>query len=259
MVKGRVCIVGNSHVAAWRGGLDLMPQLAGRYTFDFFAAQSDLMRDVELRGSTLAPSSEVTRRRMAMVSGGKSEIPLAEYDHFLVVGLGFNLVKPIEVLRGFQIHGFPVEAGEEALPYLSRPCYEALIASVQRYSTAAHFVRMLRKATHGRIVLVPQPLPSESILRAPHWRRLVVNGLFAHVVALYEKHAEDLARELSAELLMQPADTLTKDSLTQVGFSHGSVRISSDMATKHPENEPYHMNANFGGVMLGTLDKLLSQ
>lgn len=88
MTKPRICVIGNSHAAAIRTGLDLMPALGAAAHFDFFAAQRDWMREMELQGDALVPTSEVTRDKIALHSGGMERIEARQYDHFLLVGLG---------------------------------------------------------------------------------------------------------------------------------------------------------------------------
>lgn len=258
MASHRVCIIGNSHVAAWRVGMDLAPKLWEGMKFDFFAAQSDLMREMELRGKMLVPTSPVTRQRMARVSGGKAAINLHDYTHFVIVGLGFNLVKLINVLGNFQLYGFG-KAGNEVLPYLSRPCYAALVKSILHNSSAMHFVRLLRGAGIASVTLVPQPYPSENIIKGGLWKRAADNGTLAHAIGLYAGFASQEAAEAGCELLFQPADTLTSDSLTLASYSADSVRLGSDMTTKHPQGEPYHMNGQFGVEMLKSYLGLLKQ
>ena len=131
MREHRVCIIGNSHAAALRTGLDLVPELNEELSFDFFAAQSDLMREMELRGTVLVPTSELTKRRMSIVSGGKTEIETADYTDFVIVGLGFNVLDAVNVLRQYRLYGFQGK-GDEAAPYISRACFAALIESMLR-------------------------------------------------------------------------------------------------------------------------------
>jgi hypothetical protein len=131
MTKRRVCIIGNSHVAALRSGLDLLPELDQGFTFDFFAAQSDLMRDMELKEKTLVPTAELTQGRMISVSGGKTHIETAEYTDFIIVGLGFNYLQATAVLKANQVFGY--HGSGKRLPMISRPCLAALIAEYLIY------------------------------------------------------------------------------------------------------------------------------
>lgn len=255
MPDKRVCIIGNSHVAAWRVGMDLAPEWESACHTEFFAGQSDLMRHVELRDGVLVPTSELTRRRMKIVSGEKTEIPLSEYTHFIVIGLGLNTVDPVETLRDFRLPPFQ-QPEAEAGPLISRPAFAALVESLARHSTAAYIAGLVRKASDAPVVMVPQPYPSETVLNVPHWKRLGDSGALAHVVALFRASAAKVAKDLRCELLLQPASTVVKGHFTDKRYSTGSTRLGAD-DVEHPETEPFHMNGAFGAEMLRSCLRVL--
>lgn len=257
MAKHRVCIIGNSHAAALRVGLDLVPELNEKLTIDFFAAQSDLMREMELRGTVLVPTSELTKRRMSIVSGGKAEIETADYTEFVIVGLGFNVLDAVNALRQYRLHGFQGK-GEEAAPYISRACFAALIESVLRASTAVYFARLLRSASRARIVVIPQPYPSADILKGGIWKQAAESGLLTYVAQQYEDIARRLAKGLQCEILFQPSGTLLQDGITQAKYSVDSVRLGADMSIKHPPGEASHMNAAYGAELLKQYEEMVS-
>jgi hypothetical protein len=248
MARKKVCIIGNSHVAAWKLGMEQVPEWGSDCETDFFAGQSDLMRDLELRDGVLHPTSELTRRRMMTVSGDKTEIPVGDYTHFVVIGLGLNTVKPVELLRELRVH--PFERGEPTkLPYVSQACFGTLAESLARASTAVYITSLLREATDAQVIVVPQPFPSETVTTVPLWRRARASGAVAHVAGLFESNLAMLARELDCEPLVQPPATVVDGVFTAEHYSTGSIRLGGDKVA-HPETEPYHMNAAFGAEML---------
>lgn len=249
MVKHRVCLIGNSHAAALRAGLDLAPDLYDKLAIDFFAAQSDLMREMELQGTKLVPTSELTKRRMSLVSGGKQEIETADYTEFVIVGLGFNVLDVVNALRQYRLYGFQSK-GDETFPYISRACFTALIESKLRASTAVYFARLLRSANRARIVIIPQPYPSADILKGGIWKMAAESGQLAYVAQQYEAAARQLAKCLQCDILFQPASTLLQEGITQAKYSVDSIRLGADMSTKHPPGEASHMNAAYGAEVL---------
>lgn len=248
MAEPRICVIGNSHAAAWRAGLNAGFAPERELRWDFFVAQGDLMRNTELRDTVIIPTAEETRRRVAAIVGPQTEIETRDYHCFVLVGLGISLVDAVEALRGFQLLG--VETPAEDLRWLSRPCYMHLIKSLLRASTALHIAKLLRRVTDKPIFLVPQPYPSEAILRMGWWSRVAASGALGLAMACYRQAVEAIARELDCELLLQPESTLGRHSLTLESYAVDSVRLSADLAMKHPAEEPFHMNAAFGTVML---------
>ena len=252
MTKRLVCVIGNSHAAMLKAGLELVPGIAETISFEFFAAQSDLMRNTELRGTVIAPTTELTKRRIGSFSAGKVEIESADYAEFLVIGLGFNVIKAMDVLKDHGLFGF--EGPESNIAsYISRACFAAVLESTLRSSTAMHFSRMLRGVSAARIVVIPQPYPSEKILQggqSDFWKRAAASGLLEYVAQLYEATARRVIAEAGCEYLPQPPETLQPGPFTQDRFSQDSIRLAKDMNHKHPPAEPYHMNAIFGSEVL---------
>ncbi len=267
MSKQRVCIIGNSHAAALRVGLDLLPELNDKFVFDFFAAQSDLMRSMELVGRKLVPTSEVTRQRLNAYSQGRAEIEIDGYDSFLIVGMGFGIagpgfISPFSALQKYQIFGFQNTETAASGGFISKPCFDALTESVLRNSTANYFAAILRKETSVPVFLAPAPYPSEDVLSAgpkEFWLQSIRNGAWPYAVKVYRDKAEKIAGVSGCRLLFQPAQTLTQDSFTRKEFSHESVRLSEALDVKHPPFEPYHMNAAYGAEMLNAYHAMMSR
>lgn len=259
MSKNRVCVIGNSHIAALRSGLDLMPELGTEFIVDFFAAQSDLMREMELQGTRLTPTSELTKNRMSVISGGKTQIETSDYTDFLIVGLGFNFLQAINTLRKYQLYGFQ-DGVEKNLPYLSRACLTALIEFSLRESTAMYFARLLRRVSKARIVVIPQPYPSEIVKQIScgrFWTYASDSGLLTFVCGLYKKCAKQVITSVDCEIIFQPSGTLAQEGITHAKYSIGSVRLGADKNHRHPLGEAFHMNAVFGTEVLKVYRELL--
>ena len=256
MAKQRICVIGNSHAAAFRAGLDLLPALKESADFDFFVAQSDLMRQVELQDTALVPISELTKRRMSLYSNGIEQIETQQYDSFLIVGLGFGIHSaghsPFSVFSKYQIVGFEGLC-DTTSPFLSRACFAALMESILQNSTALYLAHLLRNVTNKRIFLAPMPYPSENILtsqKPKFWKQAVENGAWLYSVSLYQNAAEQITNKAKCEILFQPNNTLTTCCFTQAKFSHNSMRLAAGVNEKYPPSEPYHMNALYGLEML---------
>lgn len=256
-----MCVIGNSHAAALRAGLDISTDLSEKFTFDFFAAQSDLMREMELRGTALVPTSNLTRLRISQVSGGNVEIETTRYADFIVVGMGFNIVKVMNALDKFRLFGFNYN-GSEDVPYLSHACLLALIRSILGGSTAIHLARLLRSTSNARIVMIPQSYPSEEILKgeqASTWNQAVSNGFLEYVAQRYEEIAKQVVADAGCDYLPQASNTLLPGPFTQAKFSINSVRLGADKNRKHPAGEPFHMNDLFGASVLKNYDEWLTR
>jgi hypothetical protein len=241
-----------------------MPNLEATSHFDFFAAQRDWMREMKLQGALLLPTSDITREKIALHSCGMERIDADQYDHFLIVGLGFGIcgpgfISPFSVFRRYRIAGFD-GLREETNSYISRPCLAALTESILRNSTALYLARLLRSVSDARIFVIPTPYPSEEILVSEDerfWRRAVECGAWGYANALYTKMATQTAADTGCEILFQPDKTFAHNSFTKAKYSHGSIRLAADMDHVHPPSEFFHMNALYGAELLKSYAELI--
>jgi hypothetical protein len=204
----------------------------------------------------LVPTSDITREKIALHSGGIEHIDVRRYDHFLITGLGFGVcgpgfISPFSALKKYRIAAY---AGllERESSYISRACFAALTASILRNSTALYLARLLRSISDAKIVLVPTPYPSADILNSEDgefWKRAVECLAWNYAIELFTEMAAKTVSDAGCEILFQPSDTLAH-SFTQVKFSHGSIRLSADLNLEHSPSEPFHMNALYGAELL---------
>lgn len=250
MSKRRICIIGNSHAAAISSGLELLPQLSEEFSFDFFAAHSNFMQEMELRDTLIVPTSEKTKQRWRVSSGGASEIDTSCYTSFLIIGLGFNALAAIYALRKYRLYGFHSNR-DNATPFLSRACFEALMRSTLSSSPAMYFARLLSSKSNVQTVLIPQPYPSEEILNGEHefsdfWNCGLKNGMVSYATQVYKDAAKRVTGDVGCELMLQPVNTLAQEPFTKSIFS-----LNSDLPNEQL-GDPYHMNKSFGAEVLKT-------
>lgn len=248
MSKRRICIIGNSHAASISSGLELMPELSEKFSFDFFAAHSNFMQEMELRGPVIAPTSESTRQRWKVSSRGKTEIDTSNYTNFLIVGLGFNALTAIYALRKYRLYGFHSDS-DKAATFLSHACFEAMMRSTLNSSPAMYFARLLGGVSNAQVTLIPHPYPSEEIINGGHeysdfWKFGIDNGMLSHATRLYRDVAKQVTSEVGCGLMFQPSSTVVQDLFTQFKFS-----LNSNMSNEQ-SSDPYHMNKLFGAEML---------
>lgn len=248
MDKPRICIIGNSHAAAIQAGLELMPELREQCSIDFFAAHSNFMKDMEVRGTLIVPRSDNAKQKWKMSSGGMMEIDTSRYTHYVIVGLGFNSLTAIYALRKYQLYEFAGNSNRSA-PYISRACFRQLMISTLNNSPAMYFARLLSNLGKRQIVLIPQPYPGEEILNGKYefselWVRGVEIGSISYATRLYRDAAERVTKEVGCALMFQPPATVGQELFTQARFS-----LNSSLGDEQ-SRDPYHMNKWFGVEIL---------
>ncbi|MES2144715.1 MAG: hypothetical protein V4516_10245, partial [Pseudomonadota bacterium] len=126
----RLCVIGNSHVAAFKLGWD---QLAARgdaltraIAPTFFGAPRDGLKNLAVRDGRLVPTADFVRDHFARMSGGRADVDPAVYDGFLLVGLGASMKRALRFYRTHRWFGLQQHPGR---PVTSRSFARAFLAA----------------------------------------------------------------------------------------------------------------------------------
>ena len=87
----RVCVLGNSHLAAVKLGWNQRAAAHPDLHCDFFGAPKNGMAEVAFEDGLIVPQNEAVRAAFAMTSGGRESVQLRDYDCVVAVGLGFSM------------------------------------------------------------------------------------------------------------------------------------------------------------------------
>jgi hypothetical protein len=219
----RICVLGNSHVASLKQGLDTMGP--SDIAWDFFAAPARTLAGLERKGHKLVATTETLKKTIAYTSGGKTEIDIAAYDAFLVYGLRLRM---------------PVVEQRLSSAVQRQVCIDTLARTLNLRTFS-----LVRQATQAPIYVGHDPQEArtgEIATAAP--------GLaYGEVYEIMK--AEILSRR--ASLIRQPQETFHDDWFTKERFSEGSTRldIGRDPANPfHDEDDNKHMNGDYGRIWL---------
>lgn len=249
----RVCIIGNSHLAAWKLGWDRLRGDAKAFDVTFFGSPRNTMHALAARDDRLVPGLPELQASLVFTSGGKSEIVAADYDCFCLVGLGYGARWLVDLHRDHRAESHACRTG--GFTHVSDACFEAAIRDTFSDMLALRTQRKLREITDAPVFLAPHPMPSLDILSSEdpgeaHWRVVAESGDDRPLVELMDRINSGWK---GLRVLPQPADTLARPLFTQPRFSVGSVRLSEGFQHKHPESDHFHMNADYGAICMEAL------
>jgi hypothetical protein len=255
----RVCIIGNSHLAAWKLGWDRLREGAKDFDVTFFGSPRNTMHALSVQEGRLVPTLPELQNSLVFTSGGTGEIVAADYDLFCLVGLGYGARWIVDLHRDHRAESHGCRVGTFTL--VSDACFEAAIRGTFSDMLALQTYRKLREITAAPVVLAPHPLPSLDIMSSedpqePHWRVVAEAGDDRSVVELMDRVNRGWQ---GLRILPQPADTLAQPLFTQPRFSLGSVRLSQGFQHKHPESDHFHMNADYGAICMEALMAAVKQ
>jgi hypothetical protein len=132
----RICIFGNSHVAALQDGWDDMHRSYGRVSLEFCASGRLSLQFLRLdQGRLLTDNADV--KKSLLLTCGREEVVLGDYDLFLIYGIGFKA--PELDLR------------------LSAQAKEAASVDSMNESINMKLCRLVRQGTTAPIYISPRP------------------------------------------------------------------------------------------------------
>lgn len=247
----RLCLIGNSHLAAIKLGWSDIGASYPEYEPTFFGAPGPGSAfAVRLEGDAIVTETAAMTGHFRFTSGGKDRIALADYDAFALFSLSFNIHVVVEQIREFRPDIFRALPGKH---FISEKVFRELVRSSYENSTAYKLARTIAGVTGNPIVISPQPLPSERLGERPGtWAQLKNNGYGESLRGLCAEVARDLCGD-RAEVVWQPAHTVRDSLFTGHEFSEGSVRLKRGFDDPHPEADFDHMNGKYGAAVLTDL------
>ena len=219
----RLCVLGNSHVAALKHGWARLQAAHPGLTLDFFAAPRDGMAGLRLQGDALVPADDTLAAALAYTSGGMTSVEIHRYDGFLIHALGFRL------------------------PMLARPLSRAVAVATcgDRFdaSQCGRLASLVRQRTSRPVHVGCIPLRAEPQV--------------AQAVAASVSPAQAAARTSEAlqaralEFLPQPAASIGPAWNTLPAYSKGAMALMADRP--HADGDTLHMNGLYGEQVLQAL------
>lgn len=220
----KICIIGNSHIAAlkmaWDTGLEKQfPNIEPT----FFGARGRLLHDLVVKNGLLAPGSKDLGNSFALTSRGQRYIDPALFDVFLIYGFGAKLTK--------------------VLKKRSNAANPERIIDYWQNSGMLQVSRQIRAVTHKPVYCGLAPLEA---------RKKSTKGIKVYT-KFVRRSTKMVFRPEGFTLVAQPPQTLTKRCATRKQFSAGSTRLKADPKKpkqRHPKRDSLHMNARFGAIWL---------
>jgi len=240
MASRRVCIIGDSHTAALKRGWETLRMEWADIELEIFSASRTLLEYIAVEGNTLVATDRRLRNYFAHSSGGKTEIA-PDYDVYVLCGLGLsphNVTYVYNRCRAFH------HALEPKLPLVSGAMLRAAIASQLDVSDAFRMLRTLRQITGAPALLIASPLPARARTKE-FWPEVEKNGDVSDLLSVFRSVCASVLREMNAEFIRQPEETLADECATRDEFGRNAERLFPG----HPDDYS-HMNGAYGAIIL---------
>lgn len=255
----RLCVLGNSHIAALRDGWVDHPGRWPGIAADFVGAHQGLLLQTEIRDGHLVPATDAARdafRRLARIES----VDLAAYDGFVIAGCLIGLHSAAVLYREMRWTRLPSVALADDLATMAQrlvsyPAVRATLEARLADRLGTQFARKLRTGTDRPIWITSQPRVSAAIKSVPRaatrsHAEALRNGDAAGLSALFEDGATRVARAAGAEFVPQPTETISDHILTALPYMTGAKRLAARPGLPQPPDDIMHANAAFGALML---------
>lgn len=244
----RLCVIGNSHLAAIKLGWDAAQEAQLPLTTNiapvFFGAPRDGMRHVRLQEGCLIPLRKDITDNFRQLSGGQDRIPLADFDAFLLVGLNVSIKR---IMRFYKTHVWAGLAGSAGKVMVSAQFAAEFLTERYGDTRLAEIARTLRAATDRPILALAEPHWA-SWVRMAHegpdygWDAAIRAGDGPAIGAMFARTAA-AALGPDAVFVPQPPRTIEDGIVTAAAFNKGASKL---IGGEGGGTDASHMNGAYG-------------
>ncbi|MCI4678315.1 hypothetical protein K9U39_08005 [Rhodoblastus acidophilus] len=255
----KVCVIGNSHVAALREALGDGKRRGGR-DVDFYALPGGGQPIIAAKGDRLIPVAP-QRPVVTDVEGAETEgLRFAAYDALALSACGLFAARNIFIERDPAIHpcgafacpawleDAPEPAGGERI--VSKSAFDAIVEAYIRSHGSIRLAQLLAREFKGQVLIQPWPAPSRALASDSGWflnQRHGSRGPLAWKAffTAQRRALANISRELGARftLLDYPLPETLDD-----GF----------MEPRWCIHDPWHANATYGELVWDQIDAALA-
>ena len=252
----RLCLLGNSHIAALRDAIQRTPDRWPDVDVTYVAAHKTGLLQTRLQGDALIPidASAFT------VFGDSGIVHLDAFDAIVVTGCEIALSRAAFLYRTARWADLPSvapmkDATTEDWQLVSEPAFAAMLQAKFVDTLGGRLVRHLRRGTDRPIFVTSQPRTGRGVLDAgPHaldiLGPIIDAGDGAEVERVFEINARVVCEAIGAGYLPQPAQTVDRHVLTKPAFTNGAIRLTREGRRPQPKSDFLHANATYGALVV---------
>jgi hypothetical protein len=248
----RLCIIGNSHIAAIKLGWEQVVSESPADWQDiapvFFGAPQDSLRHLRLEAGSLVSRKKDVTDHFVRMSGGRDRITLGDYDAFLLVGLS---VSSKRILRFYRAHAW-VGQGGVAGKTLVHPGFAAEFMA-ERYADTrmVSMAALIAGAVDKPIIAIAEPhwatwaREGKEGVANYGWDAAIQAGDGPGIGAVF-RQAIAAALQPHAIFVPQPDETVEDGILTRAAFNKDASRL---ITGEGGGTDASHMNAAYGAAL----------
>lgn len=243
----RICIIGNSHLAALKLAWQQLSPEHQAMEVVFFGARAAAMAHLAIQNNCLVPTNPETEHDMRFTSGGQHTIDLSGFDAVWLYGLACDVNLFIPTLTTHQIGRFT----DTDRNFLSRACFTQLCGDRLQRGLLYKLTRLVRQISDLPLYVSPSPFPSQDCVHEPSgkWNALSTND-GSVIQSGYYDGIRTALHDYNTVFIPQPNDSIVNFLFTDAKYTKDSVRLTEGLSTKHAHDDYAHMNQAYGVLFL---------
>jgi len=259
----RICIFGNSHLAALRSAHIATPRAWPSLKMTMIGAHKNGLLETRIDGTVMHPVGKNAKASFERLAG-INVLDLAGFDAFVIAGcqIAFNQAANMWVRARWP--GLPSMADQGDMikggpALVSQQMFRASLRHRLNATLGMRFARHLRAAMPDMpIYLTSQPRVAQSVvttratMTASH-RRLLRRGDAQVISDLFDDEAALTLAQIGGVFVPQPDATRHRHILTAKPFTEGAKRLSKTDRHAQPPTDVLHANATYGATVLDQL------
>ncbi|WP_066704965.1 hypothetical protein [Celeribacter ethanolicus] len=254
----RLCVLGNSHMAAFATAAERDAARWPGMALDMFGAHGDALSRFEVQDGRFLSEDAEARARLAHLVG-RDAFALSDYDGFVVTGLHVSVFTFVRMFRELSSVDMPSVKGasnalEDGRPLASGAMLRAYGAERLMRTGGIKLALMLRAATEVPVFVASQPRPSGRVRERGGtylgFSQLAARGDGGFVSDWFDRETEAFCASRRLKFIPQPAETVEEGLFTSESFLRGSVRLAKRKGLAHDDDDVLHANADFARLMV---------
>ena len=175
----RICVLGNSHLAAAKRGWVPVADQYPHHKLTFFGAPWDMMGQLEVEEGALIATTPKLAGKLKRSSDGLDRIEACDFDHFVLYGLQYGPRRIVLTYRNFRPVSFewraplhdlaPFRRSFDPVQAISEKLFDRIAVAGLKSSLAMRIAGQLQQITDAPISLVTAPGFSENALECGDW------------------------------------------------------------------------------------------
>ena len=248
-MKNKIGVIGNSHLAAFKLGWEIIKSDFPNIDLVFFGSPATTMRSFEINENGLFPKTDILKENIKWTSDGFEYIP-KDMSGYILVGMGYSFLHLLALQKVHRLFDYYDENSTHQL--ISESYFNKAMEGTLYNSNASTIVDMLKQITDAPMYYAPNPYPSISVVddSSDKYEYFKFTEIMERAFRYYNESVDTVFTDKGVRFFSQPEETIVNSMFTRERYSKNSVKLKRGLKALHDPQDYFHMNDQFGAMSL---------